>query len=69
MPFPLVKKKESILSKNERKNSEVYCLLLGLEHDVEFLEKIPIEEQRYLLGRINYIKSYLKGERKVNSNE
>ena len=54
---------KSLLNKtnSKKRNNGVYCLLLGLEHDVESMETLPYQEQRYLVGRINKIKKTLEG--------
>lgn len=44
----------------DKRYSEVYCLLLGLEHDLESMDKVPIQEKMYLIRQINCIKDRLK---------
>lgn len=49
----------------EKKLSESYCLLIGLQHDLEFMDDIPNgekcydEERRYIASRLSAIKKTL----------
>lgn len=54
------KKRKKMVTEHTKMYSEVYCLLLGLENDIEFLN-IPVKEQNFLLKRVSDIKSRLKG--------
>lgn len=56
------KKKVNGISQIDRTINGAYCLLLGLEHDIHEMDKIPYLEKRYLLQRLSSIKSYLKSE-------